>query len=134
MRSWISMFETRFAPTSGIADDSSMQDLLADVGHSQMMGAERGKLKPDGISRLKNEHGATRYVFTKDGMAVAALQIVSRDGVVGRIANVYTLPEARRNGLARRLLNVARRDYDTILHSDDLTQDGAAWASSVDPE
>ena len=51
---------------------------------------------------------------------------------------VYTLPEYRKQGLARGLLDRARKGFESITHSKDLSSLGAIWKGKVresaDPE
>ena len=83
------------------------------------------------IRLLISPHGSYRYVGLENGRPVSALQIMSRDGIRGTIENVYTTPAARRRGWAARLLEVARRRFREVRHSDDLSSAGKAWAEHV---
>ena len=91
----------------------------------------------DGFSLFVSPHGSYRFrrrVRFHNGhtLVVAALQIVSRDGINGQIAQVYTLHALRRHGYARELLAHARTRFQTILHSKDLSAAGRLWAIAVD--
>jgi GNAT superfamily N-acetyltransferase len=113
--------------------------LLADPGDVPQIGPEKGRPRgPDGIARFRSEHGSFRYVLYEEGDPIAALQVVAppppkRGPWRATIANVYTRPERRREGLASALLAVAREDFDEVVHSADLSAEGAAWKAS-DPE
>lgn len=48
------------------------------------------------------------------------------------ITGVYTLPEHRRNGMAKQMLAIARHLFGNVKHSDNLTEDGKAWRDSVE--
>ena len=86
---------------------------------------------PD-IRLLISPSGSYRYVGLENGRPVSALQIMSYDGGVrGVIENVYTTPFARRRGWAARLLEVARKRFREVKHSDDLSPAGAAWKGTV---
>ena len=78
-------------------------------------------------------HGSYRYVAFDSENPVSAVQIMSRDGREGVIANVYTAPKYRRHGWATRLLDIARRRFAVIHHSPDLSPAGAAWAERQRP-
>ena len=132
MRNFINIVSEKYLPTTGAANDAALIDLLAPAGKSAAIGQEKGEIKPNGISRLVSAYGSTRYVFSENGKPLSVLQIMSRDGEHGVIANVYTVPEARRRHLAFALITMAKRDFKTIEHNDDLTHDGAAWASAVE--
>lgn len=112
--------------------------LLADPGEVEQIGPERGARRRDGIARFRSEHGSFRYVLYEDGDPIAALQVVARPPPKrgpwrATIANVYTVPGRRREGLASELLDAARRDFDEVVHSaSDLTSEGSAW-KAADP-
>lgn len=77
---------------------------------------------------LMSPHGSYRYIAFDGTTPVSAVQIMSRDGIEGVIANVYTAPNYRRHGWATRLLDIARRRFRVLSHSTDLSPAGAAWA------
>lgn len=134
MRNFINIISEKYLPTTGATNDAALADLLAPAGKSAAIGPEKGEIKPNGISRLVSAYGSTRYVFSENGKPVSVLQVMSRDGTHGVIANVYTVPEARRRHLAFALMTMAKRDFESVRHSDDLTNDGAAWASAVEED
>ena len=106
--------------------------LLAPSGRTRAIGHEDGPEPPtDGIARYRSPHGSYRYVYYVDGVAVSALQVMTRDKRYGRVANVWTAPQARRHGYATALLQQARRDLKTVEHSDDLSTDAVAWVGRV---
>lgn len=107
--------------------------LLGPAGSIPQIGPERQIGNPkDGSVKFLSPHGSYRYVHYVDGKPASALQIVSRDGINGQVANVYTLPEYRKQGLARGLLDRARRGFEKITHSRDLSTLGAIWKGKVD--
>ena len=81
----------------------------------------------------RSTEGSYRYVAFDGDTPVSAVQIMSKDGREGVIANVYTAPNYRRHGWATRLLDIARRRFRVIHHSTDLSPAGAAWASRQRP-
>src|SRR5574341_391879 len=97
---------------------NGLEAYLSPRGEVPGIGSERGATKVSGISRYVSPHGSYRYVLRESGEAVAALQIVSRDGLRGKIANVYVVPNARRRGLATRLLRHAQSAFSVIEHAD----------------
>lgn len=103
---------------------------LADPGKAPGVGPERGR-RPigSGIARYTSPHGSTRYVAYIEGAPVSALQVVTRDGVHATIANVFTVPEHRREGWASVLLTRARKDFRSVEHAreDMLSGEGKAW-------
>lgn len=123
---------SQFTATSTEANDQALIDLLAPVGQSKLIGQEKGKQKPEGVSRLDSPYGSTRYVYSEGGKAVSVLQVMRMPDGKARIANVYTVPEARRKGIASKLMEQARKDFKEVAHSDDLSVDGAAWANAVE--
>jgi ribosomal protein S18 acetylase RimI-like enzyme len=106
--------------------------LLGPAGTIPQIGPEKqvGR-EADGSVKFLSPHGSYRYVHYIDGKPVSALQIVSKDGINGQIANVYTLPEYRKQGLARSLLDRARQGFESIAHSKDLSSLGAVWKGKV---
>jgi GNAT superfamily N-acetyltransferase len=102
---------------------------LGDPGTVPGIGVERGKRPTNGVGRYKSPHGSVRYVWYEHGTALAALQVVTRDGKLATIANVYTVPSYRRAGLASALLAKARRDFKEVRHAEEahLSPAGRAW-------
>lgn len=102
---------------------------LRDPGTVPGIGAERGKKPTSGVGRYRSPHGSVRYVWYAHGVPLAALQVVSRDGKLATIANVYTVPSRRREGLASMLLAKARHDFKEVRHAEDahLSTEGRAW-------
>jgi GNAT superfamily N-acetyltransferase len=102
---------------------------LGDPGTVPGIGTERGKPPRSGIGRYKSPHGSVRYVWYEHGQPLAALQVVTRDGRRATIANVYTVPSRRRQGLASALLAKARQAFKDVHHAEDahLSAAGRAW-------
>jgi len=113
--------------------DVSFRHLLAPRGAVQTIGPERGNKKKDGVSRYVSEEGSYRYVEYVSGRPVAVLQVVSLDGRNAWVANVYVLPEFRRQGRAATLLARARQDFKQVEHApeEDRTMQGEAWSKAV---
>jgi predicted GNAT family acetyltransferase len=106
--------------------------LLLPVGQTQQIGAEKqDKKSKGGIERYSNKFGSYRYVMVMDDEPVGAIQVMSRDKTKAVIANVYVKPELRRQGIAKNLLVQARKDFDEVVHSNDLSDDGKGFASAV---
>jgi GNAT superfamily N-acetyltransferase len=106
---------------------------LGDPGAVPGIGPERGRKPTSGIGRFKSPHGSVRYVWYEHGTPLAALQVVSRDGKLATIANVYTVPARRREGLAAALLARARRDFNRVTHAGEehLSAEGRAWREKL---
>ena len=119
-----------------ILTDSQEPDLaylLGAAGTIPQIGPEKQTGNtPDGSVKFLSPHGSYRYVRYIQGKPVSAIQIVSKDGKNGSIANVYTLPEYRKQGFARELLNRARQGFESITHSKDLSSLGAIWKGKVE--
>jgi GNAT superfamily N-acetyltransferase len=111
--------------------DELLAVYLAPPGQIPGIGPERGRPMANGIARYVSPHGSVRYVLYRGGVALAVLQVVTRDGKVASIANVYTLPSHRRLGLAQKLLARARRDFQSVTHSEHLSESGRAWKERV---
>jgi len=106
---------------------------LGDPGTVPGIGPERGKKPTSGIARYKSPHGSVRYVWYEHGRPLAALQVVTRDGKQAQIANVYTVPARRREGLAAVLLAKSRHDFQTVAHAGEanLSADARAWREKL---
>ncbi len=109
-----------------------LEYLLGPKGQLPQIGPEEGVAIQDGIARYVSPHGSYRYVFYQHGAAVSALQLVTMDQKTASIANVYTVPNLRGQGLATQLLQAAKKDFPTISHSPHLSDDGAAWKKKVE--
>lgn len=97
------------------------------------IGPEKGRVVTNGIATFKDSFGSTRYVSYLQGKAISVLQVVSRDKKHAIIANVYTLPEYRRQGFAEKLLRKARQDFFQVVHAAEnhLSPEGKAFRTSV---
>lgn len=111
-----------------------MEALLREPGKTGLIGPETGKVPARGIGVYKSENGSTRYVMYIEAWPVSVLQVVSKDGKSAVIANVFTIPDQRRQGLATELLRRARQDFETIEHAKkaDMSADGMKWEKSVE--
>lgn len=115
------------------SSEPDLQYLLGPAGSIPQIGPERQVGDPkSGSFKFLSPHGSYRYVQYVDGKPASALQIVSRDGINGQVANIYTLPEYRKQGLARGLLDRARMGFEKITHSRDLSTLGAIWKVKVE--
>ncbi len=110
---------------------------LAVRGAAPGIGPEKGPKAPpsSGIAKYVSPHGSTRYVAYEQGRPVAALQVVSRDGKSASIANVYTDPCCRKQGIAKSLLLRARKDFKGgVAHAaeENISDEGKAWRSRIE--
>jgi len=114
-------------------ENEMLQYLLSPAGQTSQIGPEEnlGGDTKNGAVKYVSPHGSYRYIYMVDGQAVSALQVVSRDGTNAQIANVYTMPDVRRQGYARQLLQLAQQDFDTVVHSDHIGELGKAWRDNV---
>jgi ribosomal protein S18 acetylase RimI-like enzyme len=125
-------------------DNSSLKLTILPKGQNPAIGPETGTFHPNGISlffqssRIWNKSapakaGSYRFVYAKDGEIVAGMQIISDDGKQGHIANIYTAPSSRRQGLATALLAASRKILKSVSHSpeDAISGDGKAWKQSL---
>lgn len=118
--------------TAGLSETAPGDDyVIAPPGETGRVGPERGKPVANGVAKFTSPHGSYRYVWYENGVAVAGIQVMSRDRRNAVIAFVYTAPEQRRKGLAAKLLARARQDFKTIEHSDHLTDLGRAWRAGM---
>ena len=115
---------------NGGGTEEFSEDLIAFLGNKSSVpaiGEEKGKKVDNGISKYTSENGSYRYVKYLDGIPLAVLQIVSRDGIHGQVANVYTVPKSRRKGFSKKLLSRAQEDFTTIGHSNFLSISGKGF-------
>jgi len=119
----------RHASRNRVADD--LKHLLLPPGATAEIGPEKGRSVTDGIAKYVSPHGSYRYVLYISGQAVSALQVMSRDKKSAQVANVFTAPEFRRQGQAAKLLARARKDFRTVNHSRNLSEEGRAWSQAV---
>jgi GNAT superfamily N-acetyltransferase len=121
---------------------TQLTGLILPRGESPMIGDEVGKNVRDGVTlffqsiRTFNRNwphpkgGSYRFVRFVDGEIVAGLQVMSRTGESGTVANAYCHPDWRRKGMATELLEAATHAFDELELSEDRSLDGQAWVSS----
>ena len=56
---------------------------------------------------------------------------MSRDGKIAYVSNAYTLEEYRKKGYAKELMAVVNDDFQKIIYSDHLSDDGKAFVSKM---
>lgn len=120
-------------PEHNIPWEIPLAQTLHRPGKHPAIGAERGKAKDNGIGKHVSPHGSTRYLYYENGRVVSGLQVMSRDGKQAKVANVYTHESHRRKGLAKQLLDRARKDFDHVEHADEqhLSEEGRQWRDAV---
>lgn len=109
--------------------------LLAPKGKVPQIGPEKGKAISDGIaifqSTLPGPGVSYRFVYYEKGQSISALQIMKLNSGVSTVANVYTVPEKRRQGYGTKLMAKAQQLLGSVAHSDDLSNAGAGWADAM---
>ena len=113
---------------------TSQDDLswvLSPPGTSPMVGNEQQVSFENNIAVYKDEYGSYRFVYFLNNEPISGLQVVSKDGTNGVIANVYTVPEYKRQGFARQLVNKSREVFDNIEHNKHLTDPGEGFAENT---
>jgi len=111
-------------------------ELLQPIGSSKMVGDEKlvsddGEFK-SGLSMFPSSRKSYRYVYhDEDQTPVGAMQIATQGPRSKKavIQNLYVAEANRRQGIASKLLDRARKDFD-VKHSDDLTTAGKAFAKA----
>lgn len=111
-------------------------DLLQPIGSSKMVGDEKlvaddGAFKA-GLSMFPSSKKSYRYVYHgEDQTPIGAMQIATQGPRSKKavIQNLYVAEANRRQGIASKLLDRARKDFD-VKHSDDLTTAGRAFAKA----
>jgi len=111
-------------------------DLLQPIGSSKMVGDEKlvaddGAFK-SGLSMFPSSKKSYRYVYHgEDQTPIGAMQIATQGPRSKKavIQNLYVAEANRRQGIASKLLDRARKDFD-VKHSTDLTAAGRAFAKA----
>ena len=111
--------------------ETAFEYLLLPPGQCPYVGPEKGRWRKDGVVRLDDPHGSVRYLWMVTGAPRAVLQVVKLSDGTARICNVFTVKDHRREGLARKLLRRAERDFGVVEHSDDLSEQGRAWKQAT---
>ena len=118
-----------------LAGNEGLAYLLLPASKTAQIGQEKGRASKDGIQVLKSTTPGPlvswRYVYVVQGVFGAARQVMVSPEGKGRVANVYTASEHRRQGYAAKLLARAERDLGKLEHSDDLSVAGAAWKAAT---
>ena len=109
--------------------------LLEPIGSSKMVGSETPLFDEGRFSGARADTPWTnrrsyRYLYHHDdGTPVGALQFMTEGPRSKKavIQNLHVHDDFRRQGIASKLLDRARQDFD-VRHSNDLTNEGAAFA------
>lgn len=116
-----------FAPSQ-----KNLSWLLGPPGSTPQIGPERGAPVQDGIATYRSPFGSSRFVLYIAGRPVSALQVMTMPDGRNVIANVYTVPELRKQGAANALLQTARAQLGGVQHSENLSPAGRAWMQRVE--
>lgn len=115
-------------PLSDIGDE--LRRFISEPGSSDITpytGVEKLVRKSGNIEKLQGENGSFRYLYRDDkGNIVGALQGVSGKGR-NVASNIYVSPELRRQGIATKILEQAKRDYKGLEVADTQTEAGKAF-------
>jgi len=129
-----------YEATTGAANEAAMMELLAPCSQSRSIGEEVpvnkvartfGQNGEDGIALFRSPFGSFRFVFIEDGQALGALQVMQSKPGHEVAANIFVLPEVRRRGIAKNLLQAARKKFKTIQYGPDLTEEGALLLNAI---
>lgn len=87
----------------------------------------------ESIRHYINGIGSTRFVFEIDGIPIAFLQVMSSESHEPTIANIYVLPEYRRQGIMTRLYQQAARIWGKygLHHAPAESVLGQFWLDSL---
>jgi GNAT superfamily N-acetyltransferase len=113
--------------------NENLSSLLSEPGKYPLVGPEKGEKPDDGIATFRDPNGSHRYVYYVGGRPVSGLQVMSRDGKTGHVANAYTHPDFRRRGHAKALVERARMDFEKLTWSTDRSEVGEAFVRKVNP-
>lgn len=105
--------------------------------NASILGTEKGKVAPNGVSVLKSAnapegYGSDRLVMAKDGKIVGAMQVTKVPGGAPTVANTYVDPAFRRQGIATALNSHAQSLYGDLDRSPDASPQGEAFRGSLD--
>ena len=112
--------------------NENLRTLLAPPGQYPGVGHEHGSPVEDGISVFQDPNGSFRYVLYIGGIAVAGMQVMSREKGKGILANAFTHPDHRRKGYATQVLNRIRQDFPHLEYSKDRSEAGAGFVSKFE--
>lgn len=112
-------------------------DLLQPIGASNMVGDEKLISQDDtfshGLSEFPSSKKSYRYLYHGDDQQPIGSMQIQTSGPRSKkavIQNLYVAEANRRKGIASKLLQRARQDFD-VKHSTDLTSAGKAFAKAV---
>jgi hypothetical protein len=112
-------------------------DFLLPQNESLSIGQESGTFNDEGLSVFEavntpsDQFVSRRYVKAEDGEIVGTVQVTSTDGgKTATIANAVTKEGRQKEGIGTELLARAREDFESVKHSEDLSEAGKAFASS----
>jgi GNAT superfamily N-acetyltransferase len=103
---------------------------LTIAADNPMVGIEKQVNSFGDVIQYKDEYGSVRFIKYLDSKPIAGIQIMER-GNNPVIANIYVVPEYRRNGLGTELYNLAKSQYPTLGHNTHRTIDGEAFINSL---
>ena len=113
-------------------DSTDTSYLLSPQGTIPQIGPEKldQKNSTSNIKIFVSPHGSYRFVYYLGLTPVSALQVVANKSH-GLASNVFTLPEYRRIGYARKLAQFAQSMFKSFEYSQHRSEDGKAWVDGL---
>lgn len=127
-------FEGRHTPIFPPVNEESLSLLLQKAGNCSLIGPEKRTMCTEQIEHLESPEGSHRFIFVENGQTLSAIQIMSKDGEKGVLTNAFTVPGARRRGLALQLVKMAKSHFLDLEYSQERSAQGAAWVEHLESE
>jgi len=92
------------------------------------VGVEKEEILSPTVKVLKDKYGSYRFLKYENEQHIAVIQVLSNKRGIGHVANIYTKPEYRRQGIMSELLQHVRDMFPKKLtFSEDRSEDGEAF-------
>lgn len=126
------IFDGRYTPMYSSVNHEALKTLLLKSGCNPLIGPEVRAILSENIELMESRDGSYRYIFQENGEILSGIQVMSRDGQNGVLVNAFTAPEARRRGLASKLIEAAKSRFSSLEYSEERSIDGAALVESLE--
>lgn len=97
-----------------IISNEGLSYLLGEKGAVEQIGSEKKHPVDKDFNEIElyvSEYGSYRFVIINKGKIISAIQVMSKDGKNGYIANAYTHPSFRRKGLGSFLVKFIQKYF-----------------------
>jgi len=104
-----------------IVSEIDSEDIRALIGNEKLIRTDRE------FQLTKSEYDGWRVIYRVDGKILGAVQGVIMPDGAKVLSNIYVKPEFRKQGIGKKLVDYAQKEFKDLKLSNDFTKEGAKF-------